>query len=187
MRSRDSVCLSVDPSPYPLEIYYKNILTMLPPCTVIFHRMSWWLPSTCLLLISLLMIYYIQRKIFFRWSIFLYSLCPGGHKWCALLQVQETHDWSELCRVHKQVCQGLGTIEMHSRAWARGSSAAHFNRPARQATKPRAKWEVTSVLCYGLVVDSTFERSDVAITVSLSSYSRPAVSGVVFICACALY
>ena len=32
------------------------------------------------------------------------------------LQVQKTHDWSELCRVHKRGCQGLGAIEMHSQA-----------------------------------------------------------------------
>ena len=57
---------------------------------------------------------------------------PGGHKRCALLQVQKTHDWSELlCRVHKRGCQGLGAIEMHSRARASGASAARFDRPAR--------------------------------------------------------
>ena len=51
---------------------------------------------------------------------------------------------------------------MHSRARA---SAARFDRPARQATEPRAKREAMSALCYGLVVDSTFEQSEnVAIT-----------------------
>ena len=61
-----------------------------------------------------------------------------------------------------------GHIEMHhvhSRARASGASAARFDRPAKR--------EAMSALCHGLVVDSTFERSEnVAIyTVSLSSYS----------------
>ena len=61
-------------------------------------------------------------------------------------------------------------------ARASGASAAHFDRPVRQATEPRAKREAMSGLCHGLVVDSTFEQSEnVAITlhytVSLSSYS----------------
>ena len=78
-----------------------------------------------------------------------------------MLQVQKTHDWSELlCRVHKQSCQGLGAIEMHSQARASGTSAACFDRPAWQATEPRAKREVMSALCHGLVVESTFERSE---------------------------
>ena len=50
--------------------------------------------------------------------------------------------------------------DMHSRARASGASAAHFDRPARQATEPRAKREAMSALCHGLVVDSTFERSE---------------------------
>ena len=57
-------------------------------------------------------------------------------------------------------CQGLGAIEMHFRARASGASAACFNRPAWQATKPRAKREAMSALCHGLVVDSTFKRSE---------------------------
>ena len=45
-----------------------------------------------------------------------------------------------------------------------------------------------SALCHGLVVDSTFERGEnIESTVSLISYSWPAVRGVVFICTCALY
>ena len=66
---------------------------------------------------------------------------------------------------HKRGCQGLGAIEMHSRAQASSASAARFDRPARQATEPRVKREVMSALCHGLVVDSTFQRSEnVAIT-----------------------
>ena len=54
---------------------------------------------------------------------------------------------------------------MHSRARASGASAAHFDRPARQATEPRAKRKAMSALCHDLVVESTFERSEnVAIT-----------------------
>ena len=59
----------------------------------------------------------------------------------------------------------IGAIEMHSRARASGASAVRFDRPARQATEPRAKREAISALCHGLVVDSTFERSEnIAIT-----------------------
>ena len=57
-------------------------------------------------------------------------------------------------------CRGLGAIEMHSRARASGASATCFDRPAQQATEPRAKQEAMSALCHGLVVDSTFERSE---------------------------
>ena len=47
-------------------------------------------------------------------------------------------------------CQGLGAIEMHFRAAY--ISAACFDRPAWQATEPRAKREAMSALCHGLVV-----------------------------------
>ena len=40
---------------------------------------------------------------------------------------------------------------MHSRARASGASDARFDRPARQATEPRAKREAMSALCHGLV------------------------------------
>ena len=55
---------------------------------------------------------------------------------------------------------GLGAIEMHSRARVSGASTARFDRPARQATEPRAKREAMSALCHGLVVNSTFEWSE---------------------------
>ena len=65
---------------------------------------------------------------------------------------QKTHDWSELlCRVHKRGCQGLGAIEMHSRARASGASAARLDRPARQAIEPRAKREAMSALVFVMV------------------------------------
>ena len=54
---------------------------------------------------------------------------------------------------------------MHSRARVNGASAARFDKPAQQATEPRAKQEAMFALCHGLVVDSTFEQSEnVAIT-----------------------
>ena len=49
---------------------------------------------------------------------------------------------------------------MHSRARVSSARAARFDRPARQATEPRAKREAMSALRHGLVVDSTFERSE---------------------------
>ena len=53
----------------------------------------------------------------------------------------------------------------HRDAFLSGVSAARFDRPARQATEPRAKREAMSALCHGLVVDSMFEWSEnVAIT-----------------------
>ena len=61
--------------------------------------------------------------------------------------------------------RGHRARDAHSRTQASGASAMHFNRPAWQANKPRAKQEAMSVLCHGLVVDSTFEQSEnVAIT-----------------------
>ena len=58
-----------------------------------------------------------------------------------------------------------GHRDMHSRARASSASAARFDRPAQQATEPRAKREVMSALCHGLVIDSAFERSEnIAIT-----------------------
>ena len=59
-----------------------------------------------------------------------------------------------------EVARAYGAIEMRSRARASGASAARFDRPARQATEPRAKREAMSALYHGLVVDSTFERSE---------------------------
>ena len=82
---------------------------------------------------------------------------------------------------------------MHSRSRARasGASAARFDRPAWQATEPRAKREVMSALCHGMEVDSTFERSENVYTVSCSVrgvvYTIIAKFGAAFICACALY
>ena len=54
-----------------------------------------------------------------------------------------------------EVAKAYGAIQMHSRAQASGASAARFNRPARQATEPRAKRDAMSALCHGLVIDST--------------------------------
>ena len=60
---------------------------------------------------------------------------------------------------------GLGAIGMHSRARVSGASAACFNKPARQATEPRAKQEAMFALCHGLVVDSMLKQSEnIAIT-----------------------
>ena len=54
---------------------------------------------------------------------------------------------------------------MHFQARASGTGAVRFDRPAWQATEPRAKREAMYALCHGLVVDLTFKRSEyVAIT-----------------------
>ena len=71
-----------------------------------------------------------------------------------------------------------------------------FDRPAQQATEPQAKRESMSALCHGLMVDSTFERSEnVAITQLLLAcsegcglhYDSIVRCGAAFICACALH
>ena len=58
-----------------------------------------------------------------------------------------------LVRIAVPCAQTRVAIEMHSQRMAR--SAARFNRPAQQATEPRAKQEMRSVLRHSLVVDST--------------------------------
>ena len=74
-----------------------------------------------------------------------------------------------LCRVHKQGCQGLGAIEMHSRALEleRAAQAPHVSTGllGRPPSFERSERRAMSALCHGLVVDSMFERSEnVAIT-----------------------
>ena len=80
-------------------------------------------------------------------------------------------------------------------------STARFERPAQQATEPRAKREARSILCHSLMVDSTFEQSEnIAITrpvraavlagsegCGLGHNSIGSKFGATFICACTLY
>ena len=103
---------------------------------------------------------YKNEKYFSERHFFLYSLCPNLEGIKDVLSYKSRRRSELLCRVRKQGCQGLGPIEMHSRARVSGASATRFDRPARQATEPRAKREAMSALCYGLVVDSTFEQSE---------------------------
>ena len=88
----------------------------------------------------------------------------------------EDHDWSELlCRVHKRGCQGVrvGIIEMHSRARAHTSERGKrkrraFDRPtvSKPPSLERSERRYLLFVDQGLVVDSTFERSEnVAIAV----------------------
>ena len=106
---------------------------------------------------------YIQRKIFFRRSIFLYSPCPNlegikdalSYKFRRLTIGQNCVPCAQT-----RLPRPRGHRLMHSRARASGASAARFNRPAWQATEPRAKREAMSALYHGLVVDSTFEQSE---------------------------
>ena len=82
-----------------------------------------------------------------------------AYKRCALLQVQKTHDWSELLyRVHKRGCQGLGAIiilELERAAQAPRHSVSTGHRASSEA-----RGDVCSLSSCGLVVDSTFERSE---------------------------
>ena len=95
-------------------------------------------------------------------QVFLYSPCPNpeGIKDALSYKFRRLTIGQNCCAVCTNEGQGLGAIEMHSRARASDASAARFDRPARQATEPRAKREAISALCHGLVVDSTFERSE---------------------------
>ena len=83
--------------------------------------------------------YYIQRKIFFRATIFLHSPCPN------LEGIKDALSY-KFRRV---------TIDQNSCAVCTNEVA-------------RAKQEGISALCHGLVVDSTFERSENIATVSYS-------------------
>ena len=85
-----------------------------------------------------------------------------------------------LVRVVVPCAQTRVAIEMRT-----AQSATCFERPAQQATEPRVKQEVRSVLCHSLVVDSMFEQSKNIVTtrffvVNLSSCSWPVVRGVVY-------
>ena len=74
-----------------------------------------------------------------------------------------------------------------------------FKRPAQQATEPRTKQEVRSVLCHSLVVDLTFEQSEnvygefeqllmaCSEGCGLRRNSTGSKFGAIFICTCALY
>ena len=84
---------------------------------------------------------YIQRKIFFRRSIFLYSPCPNleGIKDALSYKFRRLTIGQNCCAVcTNEVAKArLGAVEMHSRARASGASAARFDRPAWQATEAR--------------------------------------------------
>ena len=96
-----------------------------------------------------MVILYIQRKIFFRATIFLYSPCPN---------LQGIKD--ALSYKFRRVTIG------------QNSCAVCTNEVAR------AKREGISALCHGLVVDSTFERSENFATVRYTAW--PTVRGVVY-------
>ena len=49
-------------------------------------------------------------------------------------------------------------------------STARFERPAEQATEPRAKQETRSILFHSLVVDSTFENIAIVVVSLLIPY-----------------
>ena len=118
------------------------------------------------------LLYYIQRKIFFRWSFFLYSTCHYMRAW--ILRVFDASNcyecvaWAE----RKSALQGSGLVRtvgpcaqrrvaLMPRVIAtardalsndRRESATRFERPAKQAlvlaTESRAKRVTRSVLCH---------------------------------------
>ena len=92
---------------------------------------------------------------------------------------------SQLVRIVVPCAQTRVAIETHSRwtVW----SAANFEKPAEQATKPRAKQEARSVLCHtctcqysGGRFDIWAERERCHCMLSSSSCCWPAVRGVAY-------
>ena len=80
-----------------------------------------------------------NEKIFFRWSFFLYSS-------------YSISEWPRLVWIAVLCAQTRVAIECILERMAQ--SAARFERPAQQSTKPRVKRETRSVLCYySLVVE----------------------------------
>ena len=82
-------------------------------------------------------------------------------------------------------CQGLSAIEMHSRARVSGTSAVRLDRPAQQATEPRAKREAMRTL----PLHGEFEQLLLACDEGCGLHYNSIGSkfGAAFICACALY
>ena len=78
-----------------------------------------------------------------------------------------------LVRFAVPCAQTTVAIEMHSRT---AQNATCFERPVQQATEPRAKQEMRSVLCHNLVVDST-EREHRHCS---GEFEQPASKGVVY-------
>ena len=74
-----------------------------------------------------------------RATIFLYSPCPN------LEGIKDALSYKFRRLTIGQNCCAVCTNQMHSRARASGASAARFDRPARQATEPRAKREAMSL------------------------------------------
>ena len=108
---------------------------------------------------------------------------PGGHKRCALLQVQKAHDWSELlCRVHKRGYHGLVAIGTCSQA--NGAKCHVF----RQAAEPQAEREARSILCSIVAIQYTVSLSLACSEgCDVCHNSIGSNSGAAFICTCALY
>ena len=77
---------------------------------------------------------------------------PGGYKRCALQQVWNIQDWSDLWS-HVQ-----WPIEMHLRTG--GAKRCTFERPTEQATEPRAKVDYFFVIPVDSSVDSMVKRSE---------------------------
>ena len=100
---------------------------------------------------------YMQRKIFFRGSFFLYSPCHYMRAWIRILDARgcyATKLW--IGRNCRAVCTKKSGLNVSGHRYALlndpRKSAVRFERPAKQAlalaTEPRAKREARSVLCH---------------------------------------
>ena len=128
--------------------------------------------ATMVMLVKLVMLvlyitnllYYIQRKIFFRRSFFLYSPCHYMRAWIRVLDVPGCYEraalqGSGLVRIVGLCAQRRVALMPRAIATARDAllndrheSAARFEKPAKQvlalAIEPQAKREARSVLCH---------------------------------------
>ena len=110
-------------------------------------------------------LYYIQRKIFFRRSFFLYSPCPNleGIK-DAIFYKFRRPTIGQNCSA---VCTNKGG---HRDAFSNERrEAPRVSRACSAGTEPQAKQETKSVLCHSLVVLEIRQSEDVAIAVASSS------------------
>ena len=118
------------------------------------------------MIVTLNILVYIQQKIFFRATIFLYSLCHYMRAWIRVLEAPGCYERAARAE-RKSALQGSGLVRTVGlcaqsrvpRAIAtardallndRRESAARFERPAKLAlklaTEPRAKREARSFL-----------------------------------------
>ena len=95
-----------------------------------------------------MLLYYIQQKIFFRQSFFLYSPCPN------LEGTKDVLFYKFRRPTIGQICSAVCTNKGGCRD-AFSNEQCEVPRIFECPAEPQAKREMRSVLCHSLVVDST--------------------------------